>query len=161
MREIFFYETTLDWESLRQGTLQAVGLPSLVTATPPQFPKGQSGVWSPEHLFIASINACLMTTFLAIADNSRLAITAYASKATGKMERVNRQYQITEVLVELTLSIPQEECLTRAKRLLRKAEAACLISHSIKSAVVVIPNVIIHQPTTDKVSIQALADDPR
>jgi organic hydroperoxide reductase OsmC/OhrA len=141
MQAAFFYENTLDWASQRTGILQAPGLPALETATPPEFPKGQAGTWSPEHLFVASVNACLMTTFLAIADNSRLPITAYTSRATGKLEKVNRQYQITEVLVEITLTIPQEEDLPRAERLIRKAESACLISQSIKSAVVVIPQI--------------------
>jgi organic hydroperoxide reductase OsmC/OhrA len=40
-------------------------------ATPPQFPKGVQGIWSPEHLFTAPVNSCFMTTFLAIAENSR------------------------------------------------------------------------------------------
>jgi len=45
---------------------------SLDVATPPQFPKGIERVWSPEHLFTAAVNSCLMTTFLSIAENSKL-----------------------------------------------------------------------------------------
>lgn len=39
-------------------------------ATPPEFPKGIPGMWSPEHLFTAAVSGCLMTTFLSIAEKS-------------------------------------------------------------------------------------------
>ncbi len=43
-------------------------------ATPPEFPKGIAGIWSPEHLLVAAVSSCLMTTFLAVAENSKLGI---------------------------------------------------------------------------------------
>jgi organic hydroperoxide reductase OsmC/OhrA len=45
--------------------------PCIEVATPPEFPKGMPGIWSPEHLFTAAVSSCLMTTFLAIAENSK------------------------------------------------------------------------------------------
>ena len=53
-------------------------------ATPPEFPKGIAGIWSPEHLFVAAISGCLMTTFLAIAENSTLEFTSFSCQAKGK-----------------------------------------------------------------------------
>lgn len=65
------YEVNLQWEIDRKGTLNSPVLPLQIdVATPPDFPKGMPGIWSPEHLFIAAINSCLMTTFSAIAENS-------------------------------------------------------------------------------------------
>ena len=71
MSNAHYYEVGLAWTDHRVGTLTPPGLPDTIqVATPPQFPKGMEGIWSPEHLFVAAINSCYMTTFLAIAENS-------------------------------------------------------------------------------------------
>ena len=56
-------------------------------ATPPEFANGMPGIWSPEHLFVAAVNSCLMTTYLAIADNSKLPFVSFSSRATGTPAR--------------------------------------------------------------------------
>lgn len=66
--EKHIYKTNLRWESNRRGVLSAPGLPDLAVATPPEFPGGHPGIWSPEHLFVASAEVCVMTTFLAIGE---------------------------------------------------------------------------------------------
>lgn len=59
------YEVSVNWDAGRKGTLSSPVLNTTIeVATPPQFPKGIEGVWSPEHLFVAAVNGCLMTTFL-------------------------------------------------------------------------------------------------
>ena len=67
-----FIETSVKWTGDRRAVLAADGLPSLEVATPPEFPAVHPGIWSPEHLYTAAAEACLMTTFLAIAANSKL-----------------------------------------------------------------------------------------
>src|SRR5581483_8695907 len=47
----------------RLGQVHANGLPAVTFSTPPEF-KGEAGFWTPEHLFVASAEACLMATFL-------------------------------------------------------------------------------------------------
>jgi organic hydroperoxide reductase OsmC/OhrA len=76
-----------------------------------------------------------MTTFLAIAENSKLEFENYSCKATGKLERVEGKYLITEILVEPVITLLNEEDVEKAERILQKSEAACLISNSIKSKV--------------------------
>lgn len=56
-----------------KGIMSSPILPlKIEVATPPEFPKGMEGIWSPEHLLVAAVNSYLMTTFLAIAENSKL-----------------------------------------------------------------------------------------
>lgn len=63
------YNVNLTWTGDRKGTLSSLELHSSIeVATPPQFPKGIEGVWSPEHFYRAAISSCLMTTFLSIAE---------------------------------------------------------------------------------------------
>jgi len=112
-------------------------------ATPPEFPKGIPGIWSPEHLFTAAVSSCLMTTFLAIAENSKLEFTRFHCDSKGKLDQVDGKFLMTEVILEPTVTIVDEKDRERAERVLSKAEAACLISNSIKSNVIMIPKIVV------------------
>ena len=75
------YDVNLTWKENRKGTLSSPVLEqSIEVVTPPEFPKGIEGLWSPEHLFTAAVNSCMMTTFLAIAENFKLAFTAFTAQ---------------------------------------------------------------------------------
>ncbi len=50
---------------------------------------------------------------------------------------------MTEVILEPTVTISHEKDRERAERVLTKAEAACLISNSIKSNVIMIPKIVV------------------
>lgn len=141
MENTHFYEVSAEWKSEKKGKLNAENLPEVEVATPPQFPGGHEGIWSPEHLFVASVNSCIMTTFLAIAENSRLAFTSYASIAKGKLEKVDGKFEFTQIEVEASVRVSEEKDIARAERILHKAEAACLISNSIKTEVKMKPEV--------------------
>lgn len=130
------YNVDLNWISDRKGEIASLELNSKIeVATPPQFPKGIEGIWSPEHLFTAAVNSCFMTTFLSIAENSRLEFKSFSCNARGKLEQVEGKFLMTEVLLEPTLILVNEKDLEKAERILQKSEAACLISNSIKSSV--------------------------
>ncbi len=130
------YNTQLNWIADRRGIMSSPELnESFEVATPPQFPKGMEGIWSPEHLLTAAVSSCFMTTFLAIAENSKLAFDQFSCSASGKLEQIEGKYLMTEIILEPILTIPIETSIEKAERILIKSEAACLISNSIKSKV--------------------------
>ena len=127
------YETEVEWTEQKKGRLTSPGLPSLEVATPPEF-QGHEGTWSPEHYFVSSINACFVTTFLAISQMSKLDFVSFRAKAQGKLDRVDGQgLQITEIILRPQLVIRYSRDLGRAGRILEKAEKNCLISNSVKT----------------------------
>ncbi|WP_226064371.1 OsmC family protein [Kaistella polysaccharea] len=131
-----FYNVNISWTKDRQGEMSS---PELLTkveiATPPQFPKGVEGIWSPEHLFTSAVASCLMTTFLSIAENSKLEFTGFSCKSSGKLEQVEGKFLMTEVILEPTVTIINESDREKAERVLQKSEQHCLISNSIKSKI--------------------------
>lgn len=130
------YNTQLNWIADRRGLMSSPELnESFEVATPPQFPKGMEGIWSPEHLLTAAVSSCFMTTFLAIAENSKLSFDQFSCSASGKLEQIEGKYLMTEITLEPILTIPIETSIEKAERILIKSEAACLISNSIKSKV--------------------------
>ncbi|WP_369411734.1 OsmC family protein [Chryseolinea lacunae] len=110
-------------------------------ATPPEFPNGIPGIWSPEHLFTAAVSSCFMTTFLSIAENSKLDFKTFRCDARGTLEQLNNKYRMTEILLEPHLVIVQEKDRDRALRVLQKTESACLITNSITTKVTMRPHV--------------------
>ena len=141
------YEVSLSWLSDRKGTLGSPELNSQIeVATPPEFPKGMPGIWSPEHLFVAAVSSCLMTTFLAIAENSKLAYTDFSCQASGKLEMVENKYQITEVTLRPVVTVANDADKEKAERVLIKSEANCLISNSVKSKIIFSPGIRIQDP---------------
>ena len=133
---------SVSWQADRKGVMSSPVLNTKVeVATPPQFPKGMEGIWSPEHLFVAAINSCLMTTFLSIAENSKLEFTSFDSKASGKLEMVDGKYLMSEVTLMPVVTITKEEQKDRAERVLQKSEANCLISNSVKSIIIFKPEI--------------------
>lgn len=141
----FYYETQVEWAGEKRGRLRSPTLPSLEVATPPEF-QGHEHVWSPEHLFVAAVGSCFMTTFLAIAEMSRLDFAGFRADAVGKLEKPDGQgYAVTEVTIRPRLTIRRAADAERAARLLAKAEKHCLISNSIRSAVRVEPLVEVEE----------------
>jgi hypothetical protein len=138
------YEVSVKWDTARRGTLSSPDLSTTITvATPPQFPNGIPDIWSPEHLFTAAVNSCLMTTFLAIAENFKLEFIKFDSKATGKLEMVDGKYKMSEVILAPMLVIKDENDRVQAEKVLHKSEAACLISNSIISKIIFSPSVTV------------------
>ena len=141
------YEVSVKWDAGRRGTMTSTELNDAVeVATPPQFPNGIERVWSPEHLFTAAVNSCLMTTFLAIAENSKLKFKSFESKALGKLDMVDGKYQMTEVTLMPIVTISKPEDRERAERVLQKSEANCLISNSVRSKIIFEPKVLVESP---------------
>ncbi len=122
--------------------MRAPGLLTLEVATPPEF-KGHAGIWSPEHLYVASVNACFMSTFLAIAELSKLEFVSFTCQAEGKLEKEEgRGYRMTEITLKPTLTVGYDHDRERATRILEKAEKNCLISNSINTAVRLEPEIV-------------------
>ena len=142
-----YYHVNINWNKDRKGVMCSPELNSpangangcIEVATPPEFPKGIPGIWSPEHLFTAAISSCLMTTFLAIAENSKLEFLSFQCQSTGKLEQVDGKFLMSEVMLEPKVTIPGEKDREKAERVLQKSEAACLISNSVKSKIIMNP----------------------
>jgi len=145
MENVHYYDVALKYISDRKGVLSSSKLPSTIeVATPPEFAKGMPDIWSPEHLLVAAVNSCLMTTFLAIAENYKLDFVSFDCNARGKLEMVDGKYMISEIELMPELTIKSENEIEKAEKILMKSERACLISNSIKSNIVFTPNILLN-----------------
>ena len=86
-----------------------------------------------------------MTTFLAIAENSKLDFVSLNCEAKGILEQIEKKFLMTEVILEPVLVITKESDREKAERILQKSEVACLISNSITAKVSLITNIQIQE----------------
>ena len=143
MSDIHTYTTNVQWSAMRKGKLGTKGMPTIEVATPPEFPGGHPGIWSPEHLFVGSAEICLMTTFLSIAEKSKLVFLNYASEATGTLEKTDAGMQFTRIVITPTVVVSSDDDVDRTVKILEKAERYCLISNSMKTEVSIEPKVVV------------------
>lgn len=142
----YYYETEIEWRGEKDLTLAGGKLPEIAAGAPPEF-KGREGNWSPEHLFVASLNSCYALTLLAIAEFSKIALVSLSLLAKGKLERVQGGgYQITEIVVKPRVVLASANDLARMPRVMEKAKENCFVSNSIKSSIKIEPEVV-HQQT--------------
>ena len=139
--KVYFYQTDVKWTEQRKGITSCAGKPDVQVATPPEF-KGHEGIWSPEDLFVASVNVCLMTTFLAVAERAGLAFSSYESTAEGRLELVDGKFQFAAITIRPFIRVQARNDVDKAKELIEKAERSCLISNSMKANVTLEPVIL-------------------
>jgi peroxiredoxin-like protein len=140
----YFYQTEVEWTGARDLKLSGGKQPGIAAGAPPEF-QGREENWSPEHLFVASLNSCYALTLIAIAEFSKVTLVSLTSTAKGKLEKVQGGgYQITEIIVRPKAVLASTDDLSRMPRIFEKAKENCFVSNSIKSAIKIEPEVL-HQ----------------
>ncbi len=126
------YRVTANAETESSVEVTSPGLAAIETAPPPEF-GGPGDLWSPETLLAAAVADCFILSFRAIARASRLEWTSLSCSVDGELDRVDRVTQFTGFEVRAELVVPAATDPAKAERLLHKAEAACLITNSLKA----------------------------
>lgn len=135
MEARYTYRMTATWLTERRGIVEAEDCPlPLEFSAPPEF-GGKDCMWTPEHLFLAAVGSCFVTTFRAIAEFSKLEFVDLEAPVEGVLEKGEKGYRFTRVIVRPRLTLVRDEDHERGLRLLEKTERACLISRSINSEV--------------------------
>ena len=112
--------------------LSADGMRVIESAPPKEF-DGPGNQWSPEGLLTAAVADCFVLGFRAIAAASKFPWTNLDARTLGTLDRVDGKMRFTRFDTHAKLQIPAGADAERAKRLLEKAEAACLVANSLSS----------------------------
>lgn len=129
----YFFEVQLNRTEGRKGILAANDVKgSIEVATPPEFTGGVPDMWSPEHLFLGAVSSCLMTTYLAIAEKSRLAIMHFECNAIGQLQLVEGHLEFTVINLFPKIYVEKESEIAVGNEVLLKTYRHCIIANSIK-----------------------------
>lgn len=145
MPTIYSYRTTAHWTEHTRGIVEAEAIPRTINfAAPPEF-GGEPGLWTPEHLLLASVSTCYVATLRAVAEASRLHFSSLQLTAEGTIAKQEGGFRFTGILLRPVVTIEKEEERERVGRLLEKAERVCLVSRSLACAIVLEPKIVVQQ----------------
>ncbi|MFJ3956804.1 OsmC family protein [Arthrobacter sp. NPDC090010] len=141
--DLHHYDVTVDWTgNLGTGTesyrgysrnhvVQLPGLPELPGSADPTF-HGDPERYNPEQFLLTALAQCHMLSYLHVAVQRGVVVTAYRDHATGTM-RLNRdgsgQFEEVTLNPQVTVSDPSQ--LALADELHHEANRLCFIANSV------------------------------
>lgn len=139
-RKSFTYATTVDWLGGKAAILAADGKEQFRVASPPEF-RGERNVWTPEDLLVGAVETCLLMTFASIVQRQQLAVERYCSEAKGLLESGDDGYAFTRIVVKPVITIADDAARGPVLRAIQQAHRDCLIANSLRSTVIVEPEI--------------------
>ncbi len=112
--------------------LTSPGLPELASAPAPQF-GGPGTFWSPETLLVAAIANCYVMTFRAVSGAALFGWLKLECRVDGVLEPVKRVPCFTRFRTVATLTVAPGADAAKARRLLKKTDAVCLVANALRA----------------------------
>ena len=142
------YNTTVRWEGEHWGHLVMGNGPEMKFSAPPDA-HGHAGVFTPEDAFVAAANTCVMMMFIWACERFKLKLLAYECRVEGtKLVELDRTEIFTRLLFRPKIRISaggeaKDAIEARTRRAVRAAQKYSLVANSVKSEVVVEPEILI------------------
>ncbi len=122
--------------------------PEMRFSAPPDA-HGHGGVLTPEDAFVAAANTCVMLMFLWASERFKLRLLSYECRTEGtKVTELDRTEIFSRLLFRPRIRISAggeapEVIEGRTRRALQAAQKYSLVANSVKSEVVVEPEIVI------------------
>jgi organic hydroperoxide reductase OsmC/OhrA len=140
------YHTTVRWEGEHWGHLVMGNGPEMKFSAPPDA-HGHAGVFTPEDAFVAAANTCVMMLFIWATERFKLKLLSYECRTEGtKLIELDRTEIFTQLLFRPRIRISaggeaKDVIEGRTRRALQAAQKYSLVANSVKSDVVVEPEI--------------------
>jgi len=140
------YTASVSWTGGHRGHLRLGNGPEMDFSAPPGS-QGEAGVLTPEDAFVGAVNTCVMLMFIWAAERFRLELVSYDCPAEGtKLIELDRTEIFTKVALRPRIVVQAgqeavEAVEKRVRRALESAQKFSLVANSIKSEVIVDPEI--------------------
>lgn len=147
MSQTATYHTTVRWTGDHWGHLVMGNGPEMKFSAPPDA-HGHAGVLTPEDAFVAAANTCIMMMFIWAAERFRLKLLSYECRSEGtKLIELDRTEIFTRLHFRPVIRIavegePLATVEARTRRALQAAQKYSLVANSVKSEIVIEPELI-------------------
>ncbi len=147
------YHTTVTWKGEHWGHLVMGNGPEMDFSAPPDA-QGHPGVFTPEDAFVAAANTCIMMMFIWAAERFKLKLLSYECRAEGvKLIELDRTEIFTQLKLMPVIRVAAgdekpEAVEARTRRALQSAQKYSLVANSVKSEIIVAPEIIIEKKET-------------
>ena len=142
------YHTTVRWTGEHWGHLVMGNGPEMKFSAPPDA-QGHAGVVTPEDAFVAAANTCVMLMFIWATERFKLKLLSYECRAEGtKLIALDRTEIFTRLHFRPVIRVatggePRDVIEGRVRRALQGAQKYSLVANSVKSEIVVEPEIVI------------------
>jgi organic hydroperoxide reductase OsmC/OhrA len=142
------YNTLVSWKGEHWGRITMGNGPEMDFSAPPDA-QGHPGVLTPEDAFVAAANSCIMMMFIWAAERFKLNLISYNCRAEGtKLVELDRTEMFTHLRFWPVIQIDAGEeeravVESRARRALQSAQKYSLVANSVKSEIIIEPNIIV------------------
>lgn len=156
------YNTTVRWTGEHWGHLQMGNGPEMKFSAPPDS-QGHAGVLTPEDAFVAAANTCVMMMFIWAAERFRLKLLSFECRTEGtKLIEIDRTEIFTRLHFRPVIRIDRgdeskEAVEARTRRALEAAQKYSLVANSVKSEIVMDPEIFVVDSTGSAASTQQVA----
>ncbi|HEX7842445.1 MAG TPA: OsmC family protein [Kofleriaceae bacterium] len=96
---------------------------------------GDVDAWSPEHMLLASLGLCMLTTFEAFAARDRIELLTWRATANGTVEQTPEGPMFTSIVLELDIEIAGN--VEQLEATLEDAKRYCLVQNALRVPVVI------------------------
>jgi organic hydroperoxide reductase OsmC/OhrA len=140
------YHTTVAWKNEHWGHIALGNGPEMDFSAPPDA-QGHPGVLTPEDAFVAAANTCIMMMFIWAMERYKLKLISYNCRAEGtKLIELDRTEIFTHLRLFPVIRIAAGDedpkvVETRTRKALQSAQKYSLVANSVKSEVVVEPQI--------------------
>ncbi len=134
------YDAHLTGGPTGYATVSVPGMPELRSAPPLEY-GGPGDAWSPEHLLLAAVQTCFLYTLRSVAQASKIEFVSLVLDAEGTVDRQDGVTRFTEIVLRPRLRLAAGADVDRARRILDKAERACLVSASLSTPIRLEPEI--------------------
>lgn len=101
---------------------------------------GRGGAPDPEALFAASLSACHMLSFLAIAARMRIIVDAYADAAVAFVAKgADGRLGVTRVVLKPRITFGSEAPAAKIAQLHELAHRNCFVANAVKAEIIIEP----------------------
>ena len=140
------YNTTVAWKGEHWGHIVLGNGPEMDFSAPPDA-HGHPGVLTPEDAFVAAANTCIMMMFIWATERFKLDLLSYDCRAEGtKLIELDRTEIFTHLrfwpIVRIAAGDEDPKAVEgRAKRAMQAARKYSLVANSVKSEVIIEPQI--------------------
>lgn len=140
------YNTTVCWKGEHWGHIQMGNGPEMDFSAPPDA-QGHPGVLTPEDAFVAAANTCIMMMFIWAVERFKLNLVSYECRAQGtKLIELDRTEIFTHLrfwpVIRIAAGEENPEAVrARTKRALQSAQKYSLVANSVKSEIIIEPQI--------------------
>ncbi len=103
--------------------------------------RGTPDLLNPEQLLVMAAASCQLLSFLAVAARARVDVVDYQDDAEGEMPEDERPMRITRITLRPRITVRGDVNEERIQHLVEVGHRECFIANSLKTDVVVEPEV--------------------